>query len=294
LSKELSRSSSLNVGPGLYLLRYVSSAVAREAPTALVRAQGSAKDALEIVSAPGRDGGEMPGPGACTVLVVHRPTTVEVEISAIAGSSNLDAKFSLDLLDAGSELKVAEPRRATKAASHRAAASAPLRPVEAQPSLTCDVMAHVARRGDVSPDAESWIAGPRAPSAVEGFSIACRGADVGVSAQITTARGRGIWSEWHAPGAFVGSRQQANALTGVRLRLVGADASRFTLDCKALFLGSPVAERQGAEVEFSSFGTSDPVVGLAVRVVAADQATERPVQSSAPPRRSASRVRVFR
>jgi hypothetical protein len=98
----------------------------------------------------------------------------------------------------------------------------------------------------------------------------------------------GRWSAWQTPGSLVGTRQKASALTGLRLKLVGADASRYEIEGEALFLGSPVMPQRGSEVEFVSQAGVDPLVGLKLSLVERGRA-DAGAQAS-----KSSRVRIFR
>ncbi len=77
-------------------------------------------------------------------------------------------------------------------------------------------------------------------------------------------------------------------MTGLRLKLVGSEAGRYEIEAEALFLGSPVSVQQGAEVEFSSAGGRDPLVGLRVGF---RPRLMKPIDEAP---RQTGRVRVFR
>ena len=282
MARESTRKVTLEVKPGLYVLRYLSSMDLRTAPVASVApAAGSVGD-VALICAPGLRAEEMAGPGSNLVLVVRRAGSVIVAIDAVEGSDNLDAKFSLDLLAAA-----AEPRRQVERLGQvRQAPEMPAREAGAQVGVS--MLAHVARRGDIVPDAEGWIAGPRSPSPIEGFEIRCHGADLGVAAQYQNATDQRSWSAWLTPGSFIGTRQKASPMTGLRLKLIGAEAGQFEIEGEALFLGSPKTVVRGTEVEVLAPGVNDPLVGLRVQVVRRKDNVQESVSSKPP------RVRVFR
>ena len=276
------REVRLDVAPGLYVLRYVGSIEPRTAPFAAVRPVGTSADVITLVSAPGLDPSQLSAPGSSIVVVVRARGAIDINLRAAPGSSNLDAKFSLDLLAAASE------SAATDRAGERAGVREDGKPGTSGAPLPLDILAHVSRRGDIKPDAEGWIGGPKSPSAIEGLEIQTRSAEVGLAAQFLNSANPKTWSAWLTPGAFVGTRQQASPLTGLRLKLVGAAANRFEIDGEALFLGSPKVSGRGNEVELTVAGGLDPLVGLRVAVSERRQTTEE-----APVRRE-PRVRVFR
>ncbi len=282
MASESTRKVTLEVRPGLYVLRYLSSMDIRTAPVASVApAAGSVGD-VDLICAPGLRAEEMSGPGSNLVLVVRRAGSIIVAIDAIEGSNNRDAKFSLDLLAAG-----AEPRRQAESVGQaRQAPETPAR--EAGTEVGLSMLAHVARRGDIVPDAEGWIAGPRSPSPIEGFEIRCHGGDVGVAAQYQNATDQRSWSAWLTPGSFIGTRQKASPITGLRLKLIGAEAGQFEIEGEALFLGSPKAAIRGTEVEVLAPGINDPLVGLRLQIARRRETMQEAVPLKPP------RVRVFR
>lgn len=281
-----SQRMSLSVNAGLYVLRYLGGGDLRNSPRASVRPAATSMDDIDVIGAPGTDLGDMPGPGSSLVLVVRKAGSVDVTVHSLAESATLDAKFSLDLLATAKSVVVEQSRQpsATKALAPQENGSAN----SVGDSLALEFSAHVARRGDISADAEGWIAGPRAPSAIEGIALRCLEARVDIMAQFMNGQTSGRWSDWEQPGAFVGTRQKASPLTGLRLRLSGADAQRFEIEADALFLGSPLVNRRGSEVELISSGGVDPLVGLKVSLVP----LAAQVSDIADAKRS--RVRVFR
>ena len=156
------------------------------------------------------------------------------------------------------------------------------------------LLAHVSRRGDVDVAAGEWVAGPNAPAVIEGLEI--RGSTnpgVGLELQPQVATTPPRWLDWVSPGKFAGTRGRGLALAGIRVRLVGAEASRFVLSAEALFLGSAIQGKRGQEIELVGSPGGDPLVGLRLDVVAAAEdgvlAKATNVQQ-----RPESRVRVFR
>lgn len=280
---EETRSLSLDVKTGLYVLRYLSSADPRNAPSASVRLTPGGTGDVDFVSAPGLPEQELAAPGSSIVLLTRRPGSVDIVLRALPGSSNMDARFSLDLLAAGAESSLSWD--AGRHAADGSRIGGPGWDV-AVPEL--EVEGHVARRGDVAADETGWIAGPRSPSPIEGLTIRCTSPGVGIAAQSMGTRERGRWSVWQSPASFVGTRQQADPLVGLRLRLVGPEAGGFQLQAETLFLGAPVASRIGSDLELTSQSGTDPLVGLRLALIPAATPQVETVASRT------SRVRVFR
>ena len=148
-------------------------------------------------------------------------------------------------------------------------------------------------RGDVAVTENEWLAGPGSPAPIEGIGVRSTDRDrLSVEMQVL-AVGAPQWSVWVGDGAFAGTRGRGLPLAGVRLRLVGAEASRVELSAEALFLGQMVQTKTGRQVEFASATGSDPLVGLKLGV----QAVGKPLgvqKNEGPAQDRGSRVRVFR
>lgn len=277
----------LNVTEGLYVLRYLGGVDPRSAPSAFIRLPTTDSADVEIITAPGLDIGEMPGPGSNTVLLVRRSGPIEVVVEASKGNQSLEARFSLDLLSPALSKKRPEAESRTRLTSG-VMPKPTVSTAESGQSGMIELFAHVARRGDIAADEEGWVAGPNAPSAIEGIEVSCSRADVGVSIQYKNVSNASRWSDWQPAGSFVGTRQKASPLTGLRLKVVGPASQGFELEGEALFLGSSIMFGRGHELEFVSAGGLDPLVGLRLRLV------QLPAATAIPDARKAPRVRVFR
>lgn len=280
MAQAATQRSTLNVGAGLYVLRYLGSIDPRNAPRAHVTPQQSSDHDIDIVGAPGTQHGELTHPGSSLVIVVRKAGVIEVVVNAVENSNNVDARLTLDLV-ASAVLPASRDARSNGV--DRVKAEVPRRQ-GAAPSLA--VQAHVARRGDIMADGDGWIAGPEAPAAIEGLQIDCDDPEIGVVGQYRNTQARD-WSRWSQPGHFIGTEQKASALTGLRLKLTGASASAYALEVRSIFLGSPLQTQKGVEIEIVSPGDLDPLIGLNLRLVA----VEPPKFQELP---KAPRVRVFR
>ncbi len=278
------RQTKLDVKPGLYVLRYVGSVDPRTAPRATVEPANGSADCISIISVPGRPSGEIAAPGGGLVILAAEAGAVEIRLEAFQGHQNFDAKFSLDLIGAGEGSQDSNPRaeKTTPAGGRDASLN------QGRALVALDLMAHVSLRGDIRADADGWLAGPRMPSSVEGFQVGTGRGDVAISAQFRNTLSRGTWSPWGTPDAWIGTRQKASPLTGLRLKVVGDQADRFHLAGEALFLGAPKMAAQGGEIEFVAPSDLDPLVGLNLKLFER-QAANRPAVEARP-----SRVRVFR
>jgi hypothetical protein len=188
------------------------------------------------------------------------------------------------------------------------------------------VLGHVARIGDVVAGANEWIAGPSAPSRIEGIAVEWPGKPAQLDLRYSVRLGRpqaapSPPSPMMELGSFAGTRRQALPLTGITFELSGVASSDYQFCVEAAFLGSPTVRVIGRRVALSGPTGREPLIGLRVNlepinVPAAGEAGEtiglaaRPVPGTAAPApapapamtapahssvlRSSSRVRVFR
>ena len=100
-----------------------------------------------------------------------------------------------------------------------------------------ELLAHVARVGDIRVSAGQWIAGPESPAQIEGLAVKWRDRprDLDLKYAVRVGRGTSTLMRANGDGSFVGTRGQARPLTEVRFELGGqaAKAHEFVID--ALF-----------------------------------------------------------
>jgi hypothetical protein len=273
--------TTVTVSRGLFLLRYASGAANGPSPYAVVRPNPASAPFIEVISAPGIVAGFLSAPGDCAVVRAEQAGGLVIKIVTQGKGDPLDASFKLEPLTG------VEP-----ALLKAAAAPAP----QAAPS-PLSILAHVSRRGDVEAPVGAWIAGPEAPAAIEGLEI--RGtlpAGLSLDVQPLLATRPPRWLDWSAAGKFIGTRQRALPLAGLRMRLSGPAAETYEIAASALFLGSPVVNRRGRDIEIVSAAGVDPLVGLRFELISgaperAAAKTEAAGGAFAPPQ---PKLRVFR
>jgi hypothetical protein len=271
--------TTITVERGLFVLRYASGAGVHRSPVAMVRPAPASAPYVEVMSAPGVVAGFLSSPGDCAVVRAEQSGKLMVRIMAQHTGDPLDATFKLEPLGG------AERQNSDKTAGAPAATN--------DDALT--ILAHVSRRGDVEVTAGAWIAGPDAPAPIEGLEV--RGAlpaDLSLEIQPLLATNPPRWLDWVGAGNFVGTRQRALPLAGLRLRLSGSASEEFALSADALFLGSPIMNRRGRDIELTSAAGGDPLVGLRIELLSFETAsrTERAAEPYSPPLQK--KLRVFR
>lgn len=251
--------SSLNVDRGFYTLRYVSAGTPETCPVAEVHLPADSDKKVRLVAAPGSVPGVLSGPGSCVVLVVEAPVTLTIGLRPFKEGGSVDATIRLEPLETTSVVEARQPAQAPDRVAPRS---------WQETDGKYRLVAHVARRGDVAVDDGQWVAGPDAPAAIEGLTFHMPDSSrIRIEVQVLAAGPKADWSNWAAPGEFVGSKGRARPLVGARFRLAGDAPAGTVLSVDGMFLGSPVQNRRGAYVELvNSFGT-DPLVGLRVALV---------------------------
>ncbi|MCJ2133993.1 hypothetical protein MKK69_07925 [Methylobacterium sp. J-026] len=283
------RVTSVPLETGLYVLRYVQAPTAHGAPHVFVRPSPGSEDVVEVISPPGERPGSISAPGGCVVVRAERASSLHVTISSALASGGAEAELRLESL-AGA---------ARPGASVQGTAQPSVQPpTVAPPAPRLDVMGHVSRRGDVRVGDGRWVAGPESPAPIEGLEVGLldRTSGLALEYQVQVGGPGGAWTPWMT-GGFAGTRGQARALLGARLRLVGARASQFQIDAEALFLGATVMRLKGQAIEVISGSGVDPLVGLKLLVAAANPVPQRSADAPAASPQSAARagrVRVFR
>jgi hypothetical protein len=287
----LEREATVNVDCGLYILRYVSGATSSVSPVALARPAPGSEPFIEVISAPGVVTGLLSRPGECVVVRAERSGLLSVKIMRSVAGASLDASFRLE--------PIGEPASGSAVASNvGSAAVMPYAPADG--ALNFRLLAHVSRRGDIEVGAGEWVAGPRAPAAIEGIEIrASRGPGAQIEIQPLVAGNPPGWLDWKPAGVFAGSRGRFLSLAGLRLRLVGDAAMRFVLSADALFLGSAIVSRRGREIELVGAAGGDPLVGLRLDMApvvstVVGVGNGEAVDTALAPQRPSPRVRVFR
>ena len=185
--------------------------------------------------------------------------------------------------------------------SGRPAASMPPHRNSAQPfNLNTEafkLLAHVAGIGDVAVGANAWIAGPAAPSRIEGLALEWpdRPSDIDIRYAVQFANAQPGTGRMVPLGTFTGTRGRALPLTGVVLEMSGNDELQFAAE--AIFLSAPTLRATGRRLVLSGPTSREPLVGLRVTVErVADFSIHEEVSLPTAPQNAlgSGRVRVFR
>ena len=292
------------IARGLFAVRYVGADDSEQPPLVRITVEPDSEAHVDVLLHPDHEEGVLTHPGTCLIVRAMMPGTLAVEVEPRNNDGSIAATINIEPLTQG-EAVASAPRGLRQPAARRIGGA----------TDDIRVLGHIAGIGDVYANPNEWLAGPTAPSRIEGIAIEWptkpEGVDIRYS--VKTAQPVNISGRIVDLGAFAGTRGRAMPLTNVMLELSGPDAWLYRLSVEALFLGSPVMQESGERVVLSGPTSREPLVGLRVAIAEAaiennqvgqpKQASEINPKSQAPrqqtpavsaPARSTSRVRVFR
>ena len=222
-------------------------------------------------------------PGACVVVRAIESTTLAIEVEPSAPNASVAASVRIEPINQGQQPAATQSDQD----GERIGEVTALR-----------VLGHVASIGDVIVNGGDWIAGPAAPSRIEGIAIEWPDMleDVDLRYTVKTATAQSITGRTSEAGAFVGTRGKALPIVAVALDLSGSGAVYVRLEVEAIFLGSPAMSRVGHRIMLSGPTGREPLVGLRINVNRVDATTRRQAVADPLAARTnhTTRVRVFR
>jgi hypothetical protein len=295
--KDVVQRKSVDIGRGLFLLRYASAEDTAVPPIVRVAADASDSDEVELVLHPDAPAALLSEPGSCLVIRSESAATLTIEVSASKPGGSAAAVVKIEPLSQG------EPRPELRGPSAPAAGSFD--------SSGLQVQGHVAMIGDVSVGPDEWLAGPEAPSRIEGISIDWpnKPADLDVRYAVKLAKPHQASGRMMPLGSFAGTKGRALAVVGLVFEMSGPASANCQFAAEALFLGSPVMSATGKRLVLSGPSGREALVGLKLSFEEIDhkdisskgspqksagRPSAPPSSSAERPARSTGRVRVFR
>ena len=161
------RSYRLDVPRGLFVLRYVDREIS-QAPIISVRPLPGSEHSLTITHHPDLSPTILDRPGAAVVVSSQGRASLEISAQARAFGGSLEARVDLEPLVKPS---IHEQSRGGPDNIPRLATSDTELSHTPDASVGLSILGHVSRRGDVVVQGGNWIAGPDAPSPIEGVEI---------------------------------------------------------------------------------------------------------------------------
>jgi len=271
-----------NLDRGLFFINYKSAEDSLSPPHVTVAPAEGHERRMEIILHPDATEPTLREPNSGLVVRVNTPGALQVRVQPMRPGGSRVAVVSIEPIHAG-RMSVTSVGHSNSIGLHTQVATEGLK-----------LLGHVAGRGDVIVGPNAWIAGPTAPSRVEGLALEWPDKPAGVDIRyaVQFANGQAGSGRMMPLGTYAGTRGQALPLTGVVLEMNGTDELEFVAD--AGFLNAPTLHAVGKRVVLSGPTSREPLVGLRIgieRIATAEQ-----LVTPAGPRQPAgpARVRVFR
>jgi hypothetical protein len=267
-----------NIDRGLFLVRYAAAEDERHPPHVKVLVGPQSGGGIGFVLHPDHADSVLRQPGSCLVVTASSPGQLVVEVTPSQRDGSSAATVKIEPLSQGDAVPLLRPT------ATQTFAGGGLR-----------ILAHVAGLGDISAAADEWLAGPEAPSRIEGLAVEWPAKPNGlhVNYSVKTARPQNTSDVMMELGEFAGTRGRALPIVGVVFELSGPAASSHHLVAEALFLGSARRRAAGRRVAMKGPTGREPLVGLRLQISAAIANSET-VPPAAAVGRNGGRVRVFR
>jgi hypothetical protein len=148
-----SQQKTLDIQRGLFLIKYESCEDTHHPPRIRVGPDRGSENSIELILPPDSDEAELWSPGASLVARATHAGRLSVEVIPARSQGSTAARVQVVVLQQDpAELKERGSDKAIDLSEFR-------------------LLGHVAGRGDVVVDSENWIAGPLAPSRIEGLVI---------------------------------------------------------------------------------------------------------------------------
>jgi hypothetical protein len=266
---------------GLFLVRYASADDEVRPPAVRVSSEPASDKNVSFVLHPDQKEAVLWHPGSCLVVRTVSKSKLSIEVGPAQEGASVAATVKMEKLTQGEAPSEAQTGDTTSAFD-----LSDLR-----------LLGHVASIGDVIVHGNEWLAGPSAPSRIEGISIQWPGKpdDVEICYSVDTARPQTVSGRMIPLGSFAGTRGKAMPVVGLTFELSGAEAAHLQFNVEAIFLGAPATHITGRRIVLSGPTGREPLVGLRLRLewVAATTRSQ-PTTASTRAGRTPSGVRVFR
>jgi hypothetical protein len=280
-----------NIGRGLFLVRYASAEDEVRPPEVRVAVDPKQKEEIGIwgqtiwlaeewfvVLYPNHGGAVLRQPGSCLVVRATSPGQLIVEVTPSQQNGSSAAIVKVEPLT--QDKAISKPQAATEV-------------VVARNGIR--ILGHVAGIGDVLAGTDEWLAGPSAPSRIEGIEIEWREkpSDLNIRYSVETAKPEARSGHMVDLGTYAGTRGRAMPIVRVVVEITGPGALRYEISAEAIFLGSPRLHATGKRVVLAGPTGREPLVGFRLRM---DELSRKPQLALSPVQngRSTGHVRVFR
>jgi hypothetical protein len=267
---------------GLFCVQYQSAEDEISPPKVIVSTTGGHDREVEFVLHPDADQAVLWKPGSSLIVRTNAAAQLSVEVVPLRQNGSKAAAVRFEPLTQGTPVYL-EPGE----------------PDSGEETMNgVRLLGHVAGIGDVVVGPSEWVAGPTAPSRIEGIAIQWpqrpEGVDLRYAVKSSAQQGA---PKMVSLQSFAGTRQRALAVTGMVLEMSGPSAHNYQLWAEALFLSSPILRAIGQRLVLSGPTGREPLVGLRF-AVKRTQLYDEPVlpapTAAAVTKYPKGKVRVFR
>jgi len=269
----------VDVQRGLFLVRYVDAEDLLHPPKVTVTLDCGPDTDGSVVLHPEHSTPVLWQPGACIVVRASASGKLIIEVDPHPNSSSQAASVRIERLWQGRQ-----PLVPTNGRDGRNGATSCLD--------SFAVLGHLAGVGDRRVQSNEWLAGPLAPSRIEGIAIEWpeKPSDLDVRYAVELAQAQAISGRLMRIGSFAGTRGMSIAVTGIMLEMSGSPELLF--DVEAIFLGASTMRARGRRIALSAPGGDEPLVGL--RIGLDGQHTARAHDTATAAGTKPSHLRIFR
>jgi hypothetical protein len=287
-TKNAGQIKAVDLTRGLFVVRYASAEDEFAPPSVTVAFDLTDARGAEVILHPDMKEPVLWQPGSALIVRATQAVKLLLEVGSARDGGSTAANVKVERLTQGEPAAPSKPLAAAQASLDLAA----LR-----------LLGHVAGVGDVVVKVNEWIAGPAAPSRIEGIAVEWpdKPPHLDLRYSVRLGRPQAGPSRMVAVGSYAGTRGQALPLTGVIFELSGVDSSQHQISADAAFLGSPTMRVIGKRVVLSGPTGTEPLVGLRFSIERAKTVAEPlavvappPASPPAPAAKPSGRVRVFR
>lgn len=245
------QNKTLEIQRGLFLIKYESADDEASPPRVIISPDPSSANDVELILPPDADEAVLWSPGGCLVVRSSQHGRVEVAVVPAQPNGSVVARVKLVPLSNDPHGMAGRDTPAAELDLSR-----------------FQLLGHVAGIGDVFVSLGQWIAGPMAPSRIEGIAIEWPNKPRNIDLRYAVRVGgqRPASSRMVEVGTYAGTRGRASPLVGATLEISGPGADGHRLAVDAVFLGSPQMRVTGHRVNLSGPTGREPLIGLRLTI----------------------------
>jgi hypothetical protein len=278
-----SQKQTVNIARGLFLVRYATAEDLVQPPTIKLFPEPAPNKDIGFLLHPDQNEAVLWQPDSCLVVRALAPGKLSVEVTPTREGASAAATVRIESLSQGTPASAAMLTN-----GFRTASSFNLSGLR--------ILGHVAGTGDQFVNINEWIAGPVAPSRIEGISVdwADKPDGVEIHYAVKTAEPQPTSGRPMSVGSFAGTRGRTLPIVGLLLEISGPAAANLQFVVDAIFLGAPIKRTTGKRVVASGPTGREPLVGLRINIEETSVAGKPTAKSVTNERETVGHTRVFR